>query len=148
MAIWGIADPLPLPIVYGTVGGADVTTTPTEDTPVITTGELAGLSPGPYYPLIMGVLTIVLGGTAPASLQIDFFIGDGSDVDTYLVEPGLLVASAELVIPVYLLGVNAYTPWAGAGSVINVGVTTPDEAVTVKNVGSRCIIGLQRGPDL
>jgi len=147
MAVWGIADPLPLPVVYETVAGADVDVGATE-TDIITTPAIAALNQGPYYPLLQGVLTIVLGAMAPSALQFAFTVNAGSDVDVYVVEPGLLVALAELVIPIFLIGLNSNTAWQGAGSVISVTGTSATNDVTAKFVGSRCLIGLQRGPDL
>jgi len=148
MAIWGVADPIPLPTVNETVGGADVVTVPTAETPVITTAAIAAFNPGPYFPIVEGLLTIVLGAMAPASLQISFNLNGGSDVDSFVVEPGLLVALAELIVPIFLLGTNSPTAWQGAGSVVNITVLTPDNAVTVKFVGSRAIVGIMRGPDV
>lgn len=149
MAIYGVANPLPAAAAYVTAGpSGDVTCNSSTATTVITTGALTALNPGPYYPLIQGVLTIVLGGTAPSALTVKFILGAGSAVDTYTVEPGLLVNSAELVVPVFLVGVNSASAWIGSGSTINVQVTATGQAVTCKGVGSRIIAQLFRGPDL
>ena len=148
MAIWGVADPTPAALVYGTVAAGDVDCVAGTETTVITTGPLAGLSPGPYYPLILCALTVVLGAAAPSALQFAFRLGAGSDVDVYVVEPGLLVALAEFIVPVYLVGVNSASAWQGAGSTINItGLATTNDA-TVKFVGSRALVGLSRGPDI
>jgi hypothetical protein len=149
MAIWGVADPQPAALNYVTAGpGSDVAVTSSTATTVITTGAIVMLNPGPYYPLIWGVLTIVLGGTAPSALIVTFILGAGSAVDTYTVLPALLVNSATLVVPVFLVGVNSATAWIGSGSTINLQVTATGQAVTVKGVGSRMMVGLFRGPEL
>ena len=148
MAIWGVADPLPQPAVYGTVAAGDVSLALGVETTFITTGALSGLNPGPYFPQIWLTATIVLGATAPTALVIAFKLGAGSDVDTYTVEPGLLVNSAELAISVVLIGTNSLTAWQGAGSTINITGLASTHAATAKFVGSRAVVGLFRGPDL
>jgi hypothetical protein len=149
MAIYGVANPLPAAAVYVTAGpGSDVAVSSSTATTVITTGALTALNAGPYYPLLQGVLVIVLGGTAPSALTVKFILGAGSAVDTYTVEPALLANSAELVIPFFLAGVNSASAWIGSGSTINLQVTATGQAVTVKGVGSRMIAQLLRGPDL
>lgn len=149
MAIWGVQQESLAATKFVTAGpGSDVAVSSSTATTVITTGALAALDPGPYFPLIAGVLVIVLGGSAPSALTVKFILGAGSAVDTYTVEPGLLVNSAELVVPVFLVGVNSAVAWIGAGSTINLQVTATGQAVTVKGVGSRIIAQLLRGPDL
>jgi hypothetical protein len=145
MSNWGVAAPLALPAVY--VPANDTSCTSSTATTVITTGALAALDNGDYYPLIWGVLTILLGGTAPSALTVKFILGSGSAVDTYTVEPALLVNSAELVIPIVLVGANSASAWAGSGSTINVQVTATGQAVTCKKVGSRLLVALFKGPD-
>jgi len=103
-------------------------------------------SNGNYQPVIAGVLTIVLGGTPPSSLVIGFRIGSAVDSDTYTVEPGLLEASAELVIPVFLIGVPSTTLWLSPGSTPHVSILVPDFAVTSMTVGSRAQFQLWRVP--
>jgi hypothetical protein len=145
MSTWGVAKPLPLPAVY--IPANDVTCNSSTATTAITTGALSALDNGNYYPLILGVITILLGGTAPSALTIKFILGAGSAVDTYTVEPALLVNSAELVIPIALIGANSATSWSGSGSTINVQITATGQAVTCKKVGSRLIVALFCGPD-
>jgi hypothetical protein len=149
MGNWGVAQPDLAAASFVTAGpGSDVAVSSSTATTVITTGALVALAPGPWYPLIWGVLTIVLGGTAPSALTAKFILGAGSAVDTYTVEPALLVNSAELVVPILLVGVNSATAWNGADSTINLQVTATGQAGTVKGVGSRMIVGLFRGPEL
>lgn len=143
--LYGVANPLPLPAVYSPA--SDTTCSAGSETTVITSGAIAQTLNGSSYPRIDGVLTILLGGTAPSALVLAFKLGSGSDVDTYTVEPGLLVNSAELIIPLHLLGVSSATAWVGSGSTVNVTVNATGQAVTCKKVGSRAIIGIFRGSD-
>src|SRR5271155_3986879 len=97
---------------------------------VIPAGAVALPAPGAYAPLVMAVLTILLGATPPSALKIAFKLGSGSDVDSYVVEPALLVTLAELVIPVFLAGVQSPTAWVGSGSTLNLTVNATGQAVT------------------
>ena len=142
--IYGIANPLALPAVY--VPANDVSVTAGTPATVITTGAIAALDGESYYPLVLAVLVIVLGGSPATALTVKFILGAGSAVDTYTVEPGLLTASAELVVPVFLIGASSDSAWAGSGSTLNIQVTATTQNVTVKKVGSRAIVMLNRGP--
>lgn len=104
-------------------------------------------TPGKYQPRIDGVLTVLLGATAPSALVIGYLTGAGADEDTYTVEPGLLVNSAELVLPVHLLGTASASAWIGSGGTPHVTVKATGQNVTVKAVGSRAIFQLVRVPD-
>jgi hypothetical protein len=145
MSRWGVAEPLALPAVY--VPASDTTCASSTATTVVTTGAIAALDNGNYYPLLLGVLTVLLGATAPSALTVKFILGAGTAVDTYTVEPALLVNAAELVIPITLVGANSASAWAGSGSTINVQVTPTGQAVTCLKVGSRILAALFRGPD-
>jgi hypothetical protein len=142
---YGVANPTPTPLVY--VPANDVTCTSSTATTVVTSGALTALDGGFYYPLLQGLLTILLGATAPSALTVKFILGAGSAVDTYTVEPALLVNSAELVIPIVLVGTSSATSWSGVGSTINVQVTGTGQATTCKKVGSRLLITLLRAGD-
>jgi len=145
--IYGVASPLALPQAYQTVGAADVTLAAGVETAFITTPAIAALNNGDYYPLILGMVTVVLGVAAPTALVFAFKLGAGSDVMTYTVEPGLLVNSAELVIPLVLVGLSSSTAWIGPGSIVNITGLATGQDVTAKFVGTSAIIALFRGPD-
>jgi hypothetical protein len=80
-------------------------------------------------------------------MTIKFILGAGSAVDTYTVEPALLVNLAELMIPILLLGAVSASAWQGAGATINVQVTAIGQAVICLKVGSRLLFELLRGID-
>lgn len=148
MAIWGVADPTPAALSYGTASAADVTLTAGSEVTIITTGALVALNPGPYYPLIWLTVAVILGATAPTALQFAFRLGAGSDVDTYVVEPGMLVNLAEFTLGIPLVGLNSAAAWIGSGSTVNVTGKATTTACTVKGVGTRALVQLMRGPDL
>jgi hypothetical protein len=145
--IYGVAAPNPLPASYGCVGAADVTLTAGAEVTFITTGAIAALNPGDYFPLIYGVLALAMGGSAPAAVVLAFKLGAGSDVATYTVPPAVLVASTTILIPFFFVGANSGSAWIGAGSTINLTANCTTNAGTAKNVGSYAIVALMRGPD-
>lgn len=142
---WGTQLSQPLAGTY--VPASDTSCPAGTATTVVTTGAITTQFAGTFAPKLDGVLVILLGGTAPSALTVKFILGSGSAVDTYTVEPGLLVNSAELVVPIFLVGTSSDSAWAGAGSTINVQVTATGQAVTCKKVGSRILVQLSRGPD-
>ena len=140
--IYGVANPGFTPTVA--IPSADVTLTAGSEITCITSGAIAAYGPGAYVPVIYACLCVVCGATAPTALQFAFKIGAGSDVDTYVVEPGELVNLAEFTITIPLLGVSDAAAWIGAGSTINVTGKATTTACTVKKVGSRALFTLQR----
>ena len=97
------------------------------------------------YPLIMGVLTILLGAVAPSALVISYATTAGTAISSFPVEPGLLVALAELMVPIFLLGPLSSTLYTGAGKNPLIQVAPTGQAVTVKQVGSQAIFMMQLG---
>lgn len=94
--------------------------------------------PGPLsvIPRLRGALVVVLGAAAPTALQLAYALVAGTPIATYTVEPGLLVALAELVIPFEFVGAQAAGLFAPAGKNPLVQVNPTAQAVTVKAVGS------------
>ena len=146
-SLYGIANPLAEPAIYGTPSGADVSLGAGTENTFITTGAIAALNRGMYYPSVALSVTILLGAMAPAALQFAMLLGSGSDVDVYVVEPGLLVALAELVIAIPLRGVLSGSAWVGSGSVVNLTYNATTNDITVKGVGTRALVSILRGPD-
>ncbi len=144
--VWGIAEPTPLPAVF--TPAADVACAAGTETTVITTGALSTPNPGNYYPRLYLSLAILLGAVAPTALVIAFRLGIFVDVDSYTVAPALLVAASTLYPSVTLVGLNSGSIWITPGSTINITVTATAQAVTCKQVGSRALVGLFRGPDV
>lgn len=146
MSVWGVAKPLPTPLLV--TAGADVAVPSATATTVLTSAALAALDNGDYYPLVLGVVAILIGATAPTALIITGALGANAAFDSFAVAVADLVALATLMIPLALLGVNSRTALAGAGQVVNIAVTATGQAVTFKAVGSRVICAAFVGPDV
>lgn len=125
------------------VGGATTTAIHSQSggTPV----PLAAINKFDTYPLIMGVLNIVLGATPPSALVISYATTSGTPIASYTVEPGLLVTLAELLIPIFFVGPVSENLYTGAGTDPLIQVTTPDNDVTCTQVGSQAIFQLVLG---
>lgn len=145
--LYGVAGQPPLAVVAACIGAADVAVASGTETNVIASGALAAAFPGNYYPVMTGLLAVLLGATAPTGLTVAFRIGAGSDVDSYTVATALLVNAATIQIPICLVGASSGTAWIGAGSTLNVTLNPVAQAVTAKFVGSRCLFQLLRAPD-
>ena len=100
---------------------------------------------GGFFLHVAGVLTIVLGATAPSALVITLNLATAGLQDTYTVEPGLLTNAAELIVPIELLSSNSGSIWYPTGDNPRIQVNPTGQAVTVKAVGSRALAILQQG---
>jgi len=143
--IYGVANPLNIPAVY--VPAADVALPAGTETTIITTGAIAQIGPGNYFPLVLLTVAILNGATIPTALTAAFKIGAGSDVDSFVVADAALVAASTESFTVALIGANSGTAWVGAGSTINITLLAAGNAATLKAVGTRAIVMLLRGPD-
>lgn len=144
MSIWGVARPQLVPVQY--VPAADVTVT--AGTPVLiatTTSAVAAPISGGYYPKLSCTVTSVQGGTAATALVYSMRIHSGTDIATFTVEPGQLVASAELVHGFVLVGVESASAWWPTGSIIELWGSATTQNVTVKKVGTQMLLELGIG---
>ncbi len=143
--IYGVANPLALPAAYTPTG--DVVLTAGAETTFITTGALTAASPGFYYPVIWLTIAMLFGVAAPAALTFAFKLGAGADVDSFALAPAAQIVSETDEYSVCLVGANSGTAWVGSGSTINItGLGTTNNS-TVKQVGTRAVVALYRGPD-
>jgi hypothetical protein len=106
---------------------------------------LAAINAFDTYPLIMGVLNFVLGATPPTSLVISYATTSGTAIASYTVEPGLLIALAELVIPIFFVGPASHSLYTGAGKDPLIQVHSAGQASTCTKVGSQAIFQLVLG---
>ena len=143
--IYGVANPLAIPAVY--VPAADVALPAGTETTIVTTGAIAQIGPGNYYPEIDITFSVLNGATVPTALTAAFKIGAGSDVDSFEVAPAALVAADTESFTVKLIGASSGTAWVGAGSTINITLLAAGNAATLKAIGTRAIVALKRGPD-
>ena len=126
-AIWGIANPWPLPVIYAPAN--DVTLTAgAEVTGLTTTSALTGNPGQPYVPVIMGCACITMGGTASAALTIAARYHSGSDFATQVIPAGVLVNSAVLTLPIMLIGASVLA--AGDGTIGGAAIEVTGKATT------------------
>jgi hypothetical protein len=133
-------------VPFVTTVGGDVALPAGTETVVMTSLGLVAPAPGNWFPLILGVIAVLLGAVPPTALTIAFKTG-GSDVDTMVVAPALLVANATLNLPLYLLGLNSGSLWIGAGQAVQLTALPTGQAATFKFNGSKMIPLLLRGLD-
>jgi hypothetical protein len=139
------------PTLLTATAAADVTCTADATVTALSAGGAAGAlaqaTNQDFIARISGVMTFVLGASAPTALTITYATTAGTPIDTYVVEPGLLVDSAEIVIPIYLLGVSSSSLFAGAGATPLVQVLSATNPCTLKAIGSRAIFSMGLGND-
>jgi len=100
---------------------------------------------GGFFLQCHATLALILGATPPTALTITLNLATAGLQDTYTVPPGLLTASAELLIPVTLFSANSGSIWYPTGDNPQIQVTPTGQAVTCKAVGTRSTVVLQQG---
>ena len=145
-AIWGVANPWPLPVIYAPAN--DVTLTAGAEVLGLTTTNVLIGNPGqPYVPVIFGCAVFTMGGTASAALTIAARFNGGSDFATQVVPAGILVNSATIVVPVMMIGASALAAGSGAfgGAAIEITGKTTTTACTFTKIGTAIMIMLIPG---
>lgn len=138
----GIADPSLLTLA------TDATCTAGAATTVLAWGTsplLKASAGGGFFAYVSGVLTIVLGATPPSALEILLNLATAGLADTFIIEPGLLLALAEIMVPFVLVSPTSSTHWYPTGDNPQVQVQPTGQAVTCKAVGTRGFAVLQQG---
>ena len=69
-----------------------------------------------FIPFIMGALAFDLSATPPTALTITYATTAGTAIDTFVVDPGLLVLSTSIIVPIFLSGPSSAEPvrWRGS----------------------------------
>ena len=145
-AIWGVANPWPLPVIYAPA--SDTTLTAGSEVLAITTTSALVANPGqPYVPVIFGCGVFTMGGTASAALTIGARFTGGSDFATQVVPAGVLVNSATIMVPICMVGASALAAGSGAfgGAAIEITGKTTTTACTWTKIGSAVMIMLIPG---
>lgn len=104
-------------------------------------------SQGNWYLVISGVLVILMGATAPGAISIGARIGAAADFDSYNVGAAMLVNNATISIPILLMSAANQSNFFPGGSTFNFTLNATGQNITAKNLGSRLIYQLFRGPD-
>lgn len=98
-----------------------------------------------FYPLVMGVLAIVVGIAPPTTLTISYALISGTPIATFAVNPAALIASTTVLVPFFLVGPLSQSKFSGAGATPLVEVFPATNGVTVSVSGSSAIFQLQLG---
>lgn len=100
-----------------------------------------------WFPVLTPWIVISLGATPPTALIIGYAIVSGTEIDSIAVPTQLLVANAQLMFSVPLIGPSSKLTWlAGAAPLIEVNPTA--QPVTVRaqgGAGSRALFQLFLG---
>ena len=126
-AIWGVANPWPLPVVYAPAN--DITLTAgTEVLAITTTNALVGNPGQPYVPVIFGCACFTMGGTASTALVAAARFNGGSDFATQTIPAGILVNSQTDVVPICMIGASVLA--SGNGNVGSAAIEITGKATT------------------
>lgn len=130
---WGTAKPQGLPIIIGTVAGADVTLTAGSDITGFTPAAalIAPYEGGWAYNVDLAAL-IVLGATAPVSLVVKLKTAGATVLDTYTVPPAQLVANGIIVVAPTLIGTTSSTLYWPTGDTPVITFNCGTTAATLK----------------
>lgn len=139
------------PSLLSATASADVTCTADTEVTAMSPGgvatALAQVTNQDFVALIQGVATFVFSATPPTSLVISYCLVLGTPIDSFTVEPGLLVATTELIVPFVLSGPSSSSLFAGAGAAPLIDVISAGNDSTMKAVGSRAFFQLIIGND-
>jgi hypothetical protein len=145
LSIYGVANPFPVPQVIAPTG--DVTLTADTEVLIATTTAIIAPAGQDAYPWAWGTIALLMGVAASTALVLAMRFNGGADILTYTVAPALLVNSATIQIPIFLIGSNSGANFSGAGKVIEITGKATTNAATAKQVGSSIVVGLSQGPD-
>ena len=125
----------------------DVTLTADTEVLIATTTAIIAPAGQDAYPWAWGTIALLMGVAASTALVLAMRFNGGADILTYTVAPALLVNSATIQIPIFLIGSNSGANFSGAGKVIEITGKATTNAATAKQVGSSIVVGLSQGPD-
>ena len=132
-------------------GGADVTCTGDATVTAMSVGGIASAlvqaTAQDFIPFIMGALAFDLSATPPTALTITYATTAGTPIDTFVVDPGLLVLSTSIVVPLFLSGPSSASLFGGAGATPLIQVLSATNDCTLLAAGSRAFIMQLLGND-
>lgn len=146
MARYGTANPGPTPALYAPAD--DITLTAgSEVLAITTTSALVGIPGMSYIPVILGLATILMGGTASSALTLAARYSGGSDFATQVIPAAVLVNSATILVSVCLTGasVDAAADGTIGGAAIEITGAAVTQAATWKKIGTQLTILLLPG---
>ena len=145
--LYGVSNPIILPVQVGTVGGSNVTCNAGVETIVATSSPLVAISAGVYYPYIVGALLITTGATGPTGVTWAARIGAGADFLQVPMPGGMFGPTQWIQVPIFAVGPAATVPWQGTGSTLSVMLTATAQNITVQSLFTNLWMTLYRAPD-
>jgi len=97
------------------------------------------------YPVIMGVLAITVGATAPTAMSVSFATTAGTPIQSASIAVASLVATTTVHIPFFLVGALASNLFVGAGVTPLIQTNATTNSVTILQTGSYAIFQLVPG---
>jgi|SRR5215469_3931989 len=147
LSIAGVNNTPPVWAVFSPSGNVTCTAG-TEVTCVTTTNPLTATAGQGYFPVILGCMSFLMGGTASASLVIAARYHSGSDFSqTQTVATGILVNSATISVPIMIVGAAAICNVSGQinAAALEVAATAGTTACTCLAASTFLSIGLVAG---
>lgn len=132
------------PILTGP--GSNVSCPAATWTVVSNTGTLYIATPGDYFPVAIGVLSILFGGTLPSALYFGLQVTSGSVLSATYMDLTSVVASSHVNFPFVLIGANSNAQWQAGTNTLNVGVYPTGQAVTCVGTYGNILYLLLPGP--
>jgi len=145
--LYGVANPNPLPIGANTIGGVDVNIVAGVETNFINITVPPAVSKGIYYPFAFVCVSFVCGGTPPSFINWGLRVNNGADVSAQNTRNQILVANANLVLPLFLFGYGTLITDPFGTYNFQVSANCGGQNFTVSNVGTAAVLGWQRAPD-
>jgi hypothetical protein len=145
--LYGVANPLPLPVFAGMIGATDIVCPAGAETNVIALPTNVPISQGIYYPAVSGVLWVTLGATPASQVTVGARIGAGADFFANAYNTIPLVASATIMIPFFGYGPSALLSYPTGPLTINISINPGAQAVTARAAGALAYGWWQRAPD-
>jgi hypothetical protein len=141
---YGTSNPLPVPqFIYI----ASNTACPAGAETNVLSATLAAVSPGIYYPVMIGAIYITLGATAPSQILIGGRIGAGADFQQLGAPAEIFTPNLTYLQSFCMFGTPSDTIWRGAGATVNISLNPTGQAVTAASGGSYGQVFLFRAPD-
>lgn len=145
--LYGNANPNPLPIIGGIIGGTNVVINPGAEQNFFSIAVPPAVSPGWYYPAVYGIVAFALTATPPTFLNWAGRIGAGSDFQVQATWNSMLVANANLEMTLLLYGYTTFVSNPFGATTFNVSATCGANAFTVISVGTTFYGQWLRAPD-
>jgi hypothetical protein len=145
--LYGVANPLAVPALAGTIGSADVVCSAGVETNVIAISVNPPISQGWYYPVVEGSLAVAIGATSPTGVIVAGRIGAGADFASQGMMSASLSPNFNLNYFFMIFGTTTFLAYPIGASILNISILSVGQAITIRNNGSQAYGYWQRAPD-